>query len=358
MKDRNRNLLTGLFVLAGLICLGTLIVLFGETRTFFGKRYEIKARFDRITGVREGTDVNLAGVWVGSVGRIELANPLDPREGVYAVLEIDPKYSVPKGAVAVVVSPLMGQSVINIMPPLGASFPLEQDGEAEIRGEIKNPLETIVDPRLMDVLQKTTEQIGTLAEAMTPAATALEGLLQKRPVEEVDATANTPDAVVANLSTTIERLHNVLKHIETVLGDPEVKSNLKETLANFRTASESAKAAVEGFKIFSEEAQNTAVTARRTMEKAEATVDTTHAHIDTLGKSLILSADKMARLLDYGVSAGRDLAEGEGTMGLLLRDPKFYDELMLTVQRLGAAASELQVLIQQWQKQGLLGAAK
>ena len=40
-----------------------------------------------------------------------------------------------------------------------------------------------------------------------------------------------------------------------------------------------------------------------------------------------------------------DLAEGKGTMGMLLRDPKFYDELMLTIKRLGTAALEFQVLI-------------
>ena len=54
------------------------------------------------------------------------------------------------------------------------------------------------------------------------------------------------------------------------------------------------------------------------------------------------------------ISASRDLAEGDGTMGMLLRDPKFHEALLLTTERLGEAARELQVLVKQWQDKGLL----
>ena len=56
--------------------------------------------------------------------------------------------------------------------------------------------------------------------------------------------------------------------------------------------------------------------------------------------------------LDYFASAGRDLAEGQGTLGLMLRDPKFYEELFLTVERLAAAAQDLQVTVRQWRDAG------
>ena len=61
MTDRNRNVLIGLFVLVGLGCLAVLIVLFGESRGIFSQRYVLRAKFDRIAGVRESTDVKLAG---------------------------------------------------------------------------------------------------------------------------------------------------------------------------------------------------------------------------------------------------------------------------------------------------------
>ena len=356
MTDRNRNILIGLFVLVGLFCLAVLIVLFGESRGIFSQRYVLRAKFDRISGVREGTDVKLAGVWVGNVAKVELLDPNEPGKGVYAVMQIDNKFVVPRGSVASVVTPIMGQAAINIIPPPPAAPqahhpPVAQDGTGEIQGIMKNPLETVIDPKLMATLEKTTAQIGILAEALTPAAKAIEDLLKVKTVAEVD---QAPDTVTANLSTAVERLHSVLKHIDTVLGDPEVRSNLKETLANFKAASEEAKLAVAGLKAFSEEAQGAAGSARKVIDKLDTTVDTTHRHIDDLGQRLLLNADKLSRILDYLAAAGHDMAEGEGTVGMLLRDPKFYDELMLTTQRLGAAAAELEVLVKQWQKDGIL----
>jgi ABC-type transporter Mla subunit MlaD len=347
-----------LFVLGGLVALGVLIVLFGESRGLFHHRYIVKAKFDRVTELREGTDVKLAGVWAGSVLRVELVDPLNPTQGVFAHLDIDQKFSVPKGSVATVVTPLMGQPTINIIPPMVVGVPpepLPRDGTAQISGQVTNPLEQVINPVFMATMEKTTGQIGVLAEALTPAANALAEFLKRRTVEEVEAPGAAQRGITANLYTTVERLQNVLKHIETVFGDPAVQSNLKETMANFKAASEEAKEAAAGFKAFSESAQQTAIKVNGVATKLDATVDTAHQHIDRLGKSLSEDADKLGKLLDYGIAAGRQLSEGEGTAALLLRDPKFYEELLLTTQRLGAAASELQVLIKQWQDKGLLG---
>ncbi len=98
MIDTKRNLLVGLFVLGGLLCLGILIVIFGQTRGLFGKRYVVTAKYDSIVGVRSGTDVTLAGAWVGKVLDIKMVDPSRPNEGVKVVLEIDPKFSIPSGS--------------------------------------------------------------------------------------------------------------------------------------------------------------------------------------------------------------------------------------------------------------------
>ncbi len=358
MTDNKRNLLVGVFVLGGLTCLAVLVVMFGETKGLFSKRYTITAKFDRITGVRSGTDVTLSGVWIGSVTDIRMVDRSRPNEGVKVVLEVDPKYAIPAGSEAVVETPLMGQPVINIQPPAQTLKLLPQDGTGEIRGFIKGPLESVIDPSFMAALQKSTTQIGMLAEALTPAAKAIQNLLEQRTISQVDSTAGTPDEVAANLFTAVERLHRVLKHVDTVLGDATVQSSVKESITNFRAASEDVKLAAASFKTFSDEAQKTAAATNRIVGKVDSTVDATRGYIEELGRKLVTNTDQLSRLLDYLGSAGRDVAEGQGTVGMFLRDPKFYDELMLTVQRLGEAAAELQVLVKQWQKQGILGTAK
>jgi phage-related protein len=224
----------------------------------------------------------------------------------------------------------MGQAVINIIPPTTPTEPLPQDGSAEpIDGILKNPLETVIDPKFMTALANTTDQFGKLAKALTPAAKAVTELLEKRTIKEVEASTQ-PAAekeLTANLYTAVERLHNVLKHIDIVLGDPDVQSNFKEILANFKTASQDAKAAVESFDKFS--------------EKAGKMVEDTNLAVNDISKKLATNLDQLSKLMDNFISASRDLAEGKGTLGMLLRDPKLYDALMLTVERLSDAALEL-----------------
>lgn len=365
MTDHRRNVLVGVFVLGGLICFGALLVKFGESRfLFLSKGYIITARFDTVSGVREGTEVRLAGVQVGRVLSVELKNARNPTEGVIAQIEVRGKYDIPVGWTAFVETPLMGQAVINILPPTGripvvippqqVAF-LPKDGTAQpLHGELVNPLEKIVNPQFMATIEKTTAQIGVLAEALTPAANAVTQLLEFRPVSLIDD-PNKPANVTANLHTTIERLHNVLKHMETALGDPESQSNFKVALANIRIASEEAKLAVAGFKNFSGGLQVVTTQASDVLMNVNQTVTLTRDQIDVLGRKLAGNMDQLSRLLDQMIATGQNLNEGPGAVPMLLRDPKLYEELMLTVRRLGAAAEELRVLVKQWQKGGLLG---
>jgi hypothetical protein len=250
---------------------------------------------------------------------------------------------------------MMGQPMIDIVPPTTPRESLPMNGKAEIHGEVRNVMESMVSPRFMTTLEKTTAQIGELAAAMTPTAQAVTDILEKRTINEVEAPGAEEQGVTANLYTAVERLHRVLKHFDDVLGDPENQMNLKMTLATFREASEQTKLAAIEFK---ELGAGTRVTARKVdviADKLDTTLDSANTHINNIGDELIQLTDKMSKLLDHLVRVGSDLSEGEGTAGLLLRDPKLYDELMLTVKRLGTAASEMTVLVKQWQKNGLLG---
>lgn len=356
MSDRSRNALIGLFALGGMLCLAALIMLFGETRGLFQQEYPIQAKFetDPPPNIRAGTEVTIAGMPVGSVGRIELVDKASPGDGLLVELWVNQKYHVPRGSVARVVMPLMGQPRVDIQPPTQATVELlPRDGSGEIFGQVVNPLESVLDPKLMGTLEKTLTQIGDLASALTPAADAFAGLLERRTIKDVESPEAVIQGLTANLYTAVQRLYNVLTHFDTVLGDPDVQSNLKLSLDNFRVASEGVKVAVEDLKLFSQHANSVALTARGTMEKVDQTVVMTHNHIDTLGRRLTSDADKLSRLLDYFLSVGQQLAEGDGAAGRFLRDTKLYDELLLTFQRLGAVASEMQVLIKQWQTQGV-----
>lgn len=70
--NRYRDAAVGFFVLVGLLCVGYLAIKLGRMELFSQGGYELSARFDSVTGLRVGADVELAGVPVGRVTGITL----------------------------------------------------------------------------------------------------------------------------------------------------------------------------------------------------------------------------------------------------------------------------------------------
>lgn len=349
MNNKGQNALVGLFVLGGFVCLGIVIVKFGEFGWHSG--YVVKATFGNdMPNIREGTEVTMSGATIGRVRTVTL----DAQNNPEVTLEINEEYKIFKDSTAEILTPLMGQSTIKIWPPPAPTDPLPRDGKSVLIGRVSGPLDNIIDPELMDTVKMTTEQIHRLAEALQPAALAFTEMVEKRTIEDVANAEKTGRKISPNLYTTVNRLHNVLAHLETVVGDPENKQNLATTLANLKLASEDARVALTNFVEFSKSMQSSAGKADALLDNLGAKVDGTYAHIDAIGTKFTENLDKLSQLLDYANSAGHDLANGKGTAGMLLRDPELYESLLLTTQRLGEAAAELQVLLKKWQEKGIL----
>jgi phospholipid/cholesterol/gamma-HCH transport system substrate-binding protein len=66
------EVLVGVFVLIGLLCLGWLTVRLGQMRLFGGDSYAVTASFTNVSGLRQGAQVEMAGVVVGKVEAIRL----------------------------------------------------------------------------------------------------------------------------------------------------------------------------------------------------------------------------------------------------------------------------------------------
>lgn len=65
----------GLFTLAAVGAAGYLAVGLGELKLFASDRYTIMAEFDNISGLQHGASVEIAGVPIGSVTKIDLKDP-------------------------------------------------------------------------------------------------------------------------------------------------------------------------------------------------------------------------------------------------------------------------------------------
>ena len=76
--------------------------------------YEVTAQFESVSGIRDGGDVRIAGVKVGSI----LSQTLDPKTFLATVrLSIDPAYKLPDDTVAEIVSAsLLGDRFLALVP--------------------------------------------------------------------------------------------------------------------------------------------------------------------------------------------------------------------------------------------------
>ena len=76
--------------------------------------YEVTAQFDSVTGIRDGSDVRIAGVKVGSV----TSETLDPKTFLANVrMSIDPAYKLPDDTVAEILSAgLLGDKFMALAP--------------------------------------------------------------------------------------------------------------------------------------------------------------------------------------------------------------------------------------------------
>ena len=72
MKKTTLEITVGAFLLAGFISFSWLAVKMGDINPFANETYPVTARFTSISGLKEGTTIELAGVVVGKVSKIEL----------------------------------------------------------------------------------------------------------------------------------------------------------------------------------------------------------------------------------------------------------------------------------------------
>lgn len=74
MNQSRTDILVGIFVLAGLVCLGYLAIRLGKLELFGTQGYVVFGDFVSVAGLKLGDPVEIAGVKIGKVERIGLAD--------------------------------------------------------------------------------------------------------------------------------------------------------------------------------------------------------------------------------------------------------------------------------------------
>ncbi len=349
MHEARRNLVVGLFVLAGLTALGTLIVLFGQEPTWLirGKQYVLNAHFESARGIRPGTIVTVSGIDVGRVLRVEFRDPQRFDLGASVVLTFDEGYRFRRGTFARTNEPGIGagRPPIMLIPTDEPEAPYLESG-ATIKGEMVPAVDALFPPAVRANFERAALQIGDAAEALTPVLEDLHNLMQPLDPETVDR----PGGPNGNVATVVVRLDAAIRHLNDVLGDPAVRSNLKATIDNIYAMSEDGKATASDLKQFASDAREVAGETKTLVSDAQTTVRNLDEHMERISRDLRTNLELMSRVLDSLNAVAAATAAGEGTVGRLVRDERLYESMLLTFRRLAETVEEFRLLVKQWQE--------
>lgn len=331
------ELRVGIFVLFGLVVMGFLIL--NSTGDFnpFKETLSLKARFKAADGLREGAEVQLAGVNIGKVEEVRLLPPDSPEEAkIEAILRIDSRLDgkpiserirTDSTAQLIATSVLANDKIINISPGTPDGLPIKPNGVLDSSAAISinqltqtgndllNQINKLATPT-NEILNKANRGDGTLGRVIND-----ESLYRN-----LDSTVGEAKLTMLRLQTVLERVKSGDGTAGKLLNDPELYNNLNKTVSDLEAISKDIRSGrgTAGKFLTDEAIYNETKQALTELRNSNKKID--------------------GVLTDVKVITN-DLKNGKGTAGKFLSDDKLYNDAQTAIARLNSTTSKFEELI-------------
>ncbi len=331
------KLRVGIFVLLGLVVLGFLILNSSGDFNPFEKKMRLKARFAAADGLREGSEVQLAGVRIGKVEDVTLLPPDTPEDfKVEAVMVVDQELNgrpiserirTDSNAQLVATSLLANDKIINISPGSSKGSPVSENDILESRVAISINQLTQTGNDLLEQINK----LAVPANEILNKANQGEGTLGRIVNDEslyrnLDATIAETKLTVTKLQTTLDKVNSGQGTAGKLLNDAELYTNLNRTVATLEGISSDIKAGRGSAGKFVTD---------------DALYNETRAAIIDLRTS----AAKINGIADDFKLISADLSAGRGTFGKFLKDDQLYNDAKDTLARFNSTATKIESIL-------------
>ncbi|MCU1289982.1 MAG: Resistance to organic solvent transporter periplasmic protein [Acidobacteria bacterium] len=338
------QLRVGIFVLAALLILGFLII--NSTGEFnpFEKKLHLRARFLTADGLREGAEVQLAGVTIGKVDAVTFLPPGSPEaEKIEAMLtiaaELDGKpinerIRTDSTAQLIAMSLLANDKMINITPGTSNASPVSEN-------HVLNSTTTMSINQLTQTGNDLLQQINKLsvpANEILEKANRGEGTLGR--VVNDDSLYRNLDTAVAETRLTVVKLQTTLDKVNRgdgsagkLLNDPELYNSLNRTVGQLESISRDLRSGRGSAGKF--------LTDDALYNDTRAAVNDLRGSIQEL-KPTFERLNKIAGDIDL-ITA--DLSQGKGSAGRFLKDEQLYEEARNSIARFNSTAAKFDLLL-------------
>jgi phospholipid/cholesterol/gamma-HCH transport system substrate-binding protein len=303
----------------------------------FEEKLRLKARFAAADGLREGSEVQLAGVRIGEVEAVNLLPPDSPEEAkIEAVLNVGKELNgrpiterirTDSTAQLIATSILANDKMINITPGT-------QKGSAVAEDHILESREAISINQLTQTGNELLEQINKLsvpANEILNKANQGEGTLGRIINDEalyrnLDTAVAETRLTVVKLQTTLDKVNRGEGSAGKLLNDPELYNSLNRTVGQLESISQD-------------------LCAGRGTAGKFLTDDAVYNETRAAISDLRLTSSKLNDVADDFRLITQDLYAGKGTAGKFLKDEQLYEDARNTLARFNSTAGRIETLL-------------
>lgn len=343
MNERFRNIIVGLTTLAGGVGLISLLLLFGYVPEFAENGYPVKIRMDNAGGVLPGNRVLYQGLDVGLIKSVQQVPGLS--NGVELIALINEKQLLPVGATVRVSRPALGgsPSIEFVGPEEQTDVALARNGEATVEGTVTSPFEELgnsVRNSIDGLVNQLTGEKGSLskfndlAAEWTEVGKNINQLTEQLNLDNVDEGKVNGNlaTVLARADGAVRKMDKALDGVNAYLYDEELKSKIKATAAN---------------------AERVTGNLANWSDNVDEISDEITGSVRDLKQAYVKVADELAVFIDNGNKLVEAANQGNGTIGMLMKNPQLYQNLNDAAQRLNKAIDDVRLLVEKWKTEGL-----
>ncbi len=305
MKKRSNDFMLGAVIL-GAIALIVGVSLFLREAEIGGKRHRVTARFSDVGQVQVGNAVVIRGVKAGKVEAIELAD----NGWVHVRLSLNEDVELPRDPVVLLgASSLFGEWQAMVMER--GAVPNNRD-VATALAAASGETATLAGAVLPDVAQLTTVA-GSIAGDVASVAQRFQVAFNDSAARELRASIRSVSQLSADLARTV-RVQS--RHLDTVSVDVRAGaadlSQAAEAFLKIVSRLDSATSAGEVRRIVSES------------DKAAGQVREASVRLNEITQSLQRTETHLRDVMARADSVLVKVDQGQGTLGLLVNDPRLY----------------------------------
>jgi phospholipid/cholesterol/gamma-HCH transport system substrate-binding protein len=279
----------------------TLLILgfnFLKGKNLFEKKNTVYAVFQRVEGLSNSDAVKMNGLQVGIVSDIEEKD--ENLTGIVVSIHITKNVNIPNNSYAVINASPLGSTVVNIVKGTSTTFISEGD-----------TLQTNPASGLMDEIK------GSINPTIT----------------QVNGTLKSLDSLVEQIGSTL---------------DPKTRTNLQAVIGNLNTASASLATMLNAQNGALASTLNNMSSVTGNLKKNNDSINRIISNVETMTRhmadlDLAKTLAKLESAVDNLNSTLKKVNSSEGSLGLLMNDPKLYNNLNSTTNSLNVLLQDVRL---------------